>query len=56
MTWADIATEGELLVYGERHEPQHAFGHRHVEVGPPARCAAPGEGRRDGERRISGSL
>ena len=47
---ARVAARGQLLVDGQRHEPQHAVGHRHVEVGALARRGPPGQRGGDGQR------
>ena len=36
MPGVDVMAEGELLVDGERHEPEHAVGDGDIEVTPPA--------------------
>ena len=45
----DVAPEGELLVDGQRHEPEHALGHGHVEVGPGTGGGPAGQSGGDGQ-------
>ena len=52
MTRADAGPGGEVLVDGQRHQPEHAVGHGDVEMGAPARRGRPGQRGGDGERRV----
>ena len=49
---ADVGPGGQLLVDGQRRQPQHAVGDGHVEVGALARRRPAGQGGRDGQRRL----
>ena len=49
MPGLDVAPEGELFVDGQRHEPEHALGHGHVEIRPLTGRGAPRQGGRNGQ-------
>ena len=42
--------QGQLLVDGQRHEPEHAVGHGDIEVGAVSRGGPSGQGGGDGQR------
>ena len=52
VTVPDAGPGGQVLVDGQRHEPQHAVGHGHVEVGAGPVPSATDEGGHDGHGRV----